>query len=86
MVERYRICFKLSPFYVLRPKTVRFPNQKHTVLERRTYGFGTETVEVRLLETEYEPFNQTFVPILPDNIAGKNQEQFLKLMQINSVR
>ena len=44
-VERYRICFKLSPFYVLRPKTVWFSNQKHTVSEPRTYGFGTETIK-----------------------------------------
>ena len=45
LIERVRICFKLSPFYVLRPKTVRFPNQKHMVSVPRTYGFGTETVK-----------------------------------------
>ena len=73
-------------FYGFRPKNVRFWFGNRMVLGRRTYGFGTETVEVRLLETEYEPFNQTFVPILPDNIAGKNQKQFLKLTQINSAR
>ena len=64
----------------------RFGCYTFTVSVPKTYGFGTETVEVRLLETEYEPFNQTFVPILPDNIAGKNQKQFLKLTQINSAR
>ena len=31
LIESITICFKQSTFYVLRPKTVRFPNQKHTV-------------------------------------------------------
>ena len=44
-IERFRICFRQSSFYVLRPKTVRFPNQKHMVSEPKTYGFGAETIK-----------------------------------------
>ena len=45
MIERLIICSKLSHFYVLRPKTVRFPSQKHTVSEPKPYVFGTETIK-----------------------------------------
>ena len=45
LIESITICFKQSTFYVLRPKTVRFPSQKHTVSEPKTYGFGTETIK-----------------------------------------
>ena len=55
VIESFRICFRQSPFYVLRPKTVCFPNQKHTVSEPRTYGFGTETIKGCLLNREYVP-------------------------------
>ena len=46
------LLFQVYPFYVLRPKTVRFPNQKRTVLGRRTYGFGTETIKGSRLQRE----------------------------------
>ena len=31
MIERFSICFKLSSFYVLHIKTVRFPYRERTV-------------------------------------------------------
>lgn len=45
MIERLIICSKLSHFYVLRPKTVRFPNQKHTVSVPKPYVLGTENIK-----------------------------------------
>ena len=36
---------KKAYFYGFRPKTVRSPNQKHTVSEPKPYVFGTETVK-----------------------------------------
>ena len=63
MIERLIICAKLSPFYVLRPKTVRFPNQKHTVSEPKPYVFGTETIKGYYLNREYNSnVNATFFP------------------------
>ena len=39
-------------FYGFRPKNVRFCIGGRTVLGRRTYGFGTETVKRSLLHAE----------------------------------
>ena len=35
-----------------------FPNQNRTVFEPKTYGFGTENVKGRLLETDFYTFRQ----------------------------
>ncbi|WP_204502634.1 MULTISPECIES: hypothetical protein, partial [Bacteroides] len=43
--ERFSICFKLSSFYVLHIKTVRFPYRERTVFNWRTYGFDMETIK-----------------------------------------
>ena len=45
MIERFSICFKLSSFYVLHIKTVRFPYRERTVFNWRTYGFDMETIK-----------------------------------------
>ena len=55
LTERFKICSRQSPFYVLRPKTVRFPNQKHTASVPRTYGFGTENIKGCRLNRSYNP-------------------------------
>ena len=36
-----------------------FPSQNRTFLGRKPYGFGTENVKGRLVETDVEPFNKT---------------------------
>ena len=45
-------------FYGFRTKTVRSPSQNRTVFEPKTYGFGTENVKGRLLETDFYTFRQ----------------------------
>ena len=44
------------PFMV--SETVRSPSQNRTVFEPKTYGFGTENVKGRLLETDFYTFRQ----------------------------
>ena len=50
-----------------------FPSQERTVLVRRTYGFGTENVKGRRLETDYKPFWNTLVHILTNKLTGENK-------------
>ena len=45
MIERFSICFKLSSFYVLHIKTVRFPYRERTVFNWKPYGFDMETIK-----------------------------------------
>ena len=42
-----------------RPKTVRSWDGNRMFLVRKPYGFGTENVKGRLVETDVEPFNKT---------------------------
>ena len=48
-------------FYGFRTKTVRSPSQNRMFLVRKPYGFGTENVKVRLLETDSIPFDNTLI-------------------------
>ena len=47
-----RVCLSVqsASFYSFRSKTVRSPNQNHTVSIPRTYGFGTETIKPSYLK------------------------------------
>ena len=65
-----------ASFYGFRPKTVRFWFGNRTVLVRRTYGFGTENVKGRLLETDSNPLNQTLIPILLNKVTGDIKSSF----------
>ena len=47
-------------FYGFRPKNVRFCIGGRTVLGRRTYGFGTETVKRSLLHAEIPSAREGF--------------------------
>ena len=42
-------------------------------LVRKPYGFGTENVKGRRLETDFGLFNQTLVHSLPNKFTGENQ-------------
>ena len=48
-----------ASFYGFRPKTVRSWDGNRMFLVRKPYGFGTETIKGRLVETDVEPFNKT---------------------------
>ena len=50
---------KKAYFYGFRPKTVRSPNQKHTVSEPKPYVFGTETVEGSRPRQEHKLYAET---------------------------
>ena len=54
-------------FYGFRPKTVRSPSQNRTFLVRKPYGFGTENVKRRVLETDSIPFDNTLIQIMLNN-------------------
>ena len=47
-----RVCLSVqsASFYSFRSKTVRSPNQNHTVSIPRTYGFGTENIKSSYLK------------------------------------
>ena len=47
-------------FYGFRTKNVRFWDGERTVLGRRTYGFGTETVKRSLLHAEIPSAGEGF--------------------------
>ena len=51
-------------FYGFRPKTVRSWFGNRMFLVRKPYGFGTENVKGKQLETDSIPFNNTLVHIL----------------------
>ena len=57
--------------YVLRSKTVCFWFGNRTVLGRRTYGFGTENVKGRQLETDSIPFDHTLIHGLLNKLSNE---------------
>ena len=57
-------------FYGFRPKTVRSPSQNRMFLVRKPYGFGTENVKRRLLETDSIPFVNTLVHSLLNKLSN----------------
>ena len=46
------------PFMVSEPKPYVLRPKNRTVFEPKTYGFGTENVKGRLLETDFYTFRQ----------------------------
>ena len=54
------ISMQTIPFYGFRPKNIRFWDGNHMFLHRKPYGFETENVKVRLLQTGYLPFRSCF--------------------------
>ena len=64
---------KRHPFmvYGFRPKTVRSPSQNRMFLVRKPYGFGTENVKGRLLETDSMPFYNTLIHILLNKLSNE---------------
>ena len=58
------LSMQTSFFYGFRSKTVRSWYGNHMFLVRKPYGFGTENVKGRQLETDSDPFNQTLFPAL----------------------
>ena len=44
-----------------------FPSQNRTFLVRKPYGFGTENVKRRVLETDSIPFDNTLIQIMLNN-------------------
>ncbi len=67
------LSMQTASFYGFRPKTVRSPSQNRMFLVRKPYGFGTENVKGRRLETDFGLFNQTLVHSLPNKFTGENQ-------------
>ena len=57
-------------FYGFRPKTVRSPSQNRMFLVRKPYGFGTENVKERLLETDSIPFDNTLIHGLLNKLSN----------------
>ncbi|OUO71956.1 hypothetical protein B5F71_14780 [Bacteroides sp. An269] len=53
-----------------------FPSQERTVLVRKPYGFGTENVKGRRLETDSKPFNHTLVHTLPNKLIRELQNSY----------
>ena len=47
-----------------------FPSQNRMFLVRKPYGFGTENVKVRLLETDSIPFNNTLAHNLLNKLSN----------------
>ena len=52
-VIRLMFSLYIFPFYVFRPKNVRFPNQNRTFSIPKPYGFGTETIKGRWVKAHY---------------------------------
>ena len=46
-----------------------FPSQNRTFLVRKPYGFGTENVKGRQIETDSIPFNHTLVHSLLNKLS-----------------
>ena len=65
-----------ASFYGFRPKTVRSWYGNRMFLVRKPYGFGMENVKVRLLETDFNPFNHTLVHGLLSKLIGENKSNF----------
>ena len=61
----------LWSFYGFRPKTVRSWDGNRMFLVRKPYGFGTENVKRRLLETETKAFHPTLIHSLLNKVTGK---------------
>ena len=47
-----------------------FPSQSRTFLVRKPYGFGTENVKGRQLETDSIPFDHTLVHSLLNKLSN----------------
>ena len=47
-----------------------FPSQNRMFLVRKPYGFGTENVKVRLLETDSIPFDNTLIHGLLNKLSN----------------
>ena len=60
-----------ASFYGFRPKTVRSPSQNRMFLVRKPYGFGTENVKGRQLETDSIPFGHTLVHGLLNKLSNE---------------
>ena len=58
-----------ASFYGFRPKNIRSPSQNRTFLVRKPYGFGTENVKGRQIETDSIPFNHTLVHSLLNKLS-----------------
>ena len=63
-------------FYSFRSKTVRSWDGNRTVLVRKPYGFGTENVKGKRLETDSKPFNHTLVHTLPNKLIRELQNSY----------
>ena len=53
-----------------RPKTVRSPSQNRMFLVRKPYGFGTENVKRRQLETDSIPFDNALTHSLLNKLSN----------------
>ena len=60
----------LLSFYGFRPKTVRSPSQNRMFLVRKPYGFGTENVKGRQIETDSIPFYNTLAHSLLNKLSN----------------
>ena len=60
----------LYSFYGFRPKTVRSPSQNRMFLVRKPYGFGTENVKRRQLETDSIPFDNALTHSLLNKLSN----------------
>ena len=67
--KRHPFMVSVPKPYVLRP--VRSPSQNRMFLVRKPYGFGTENVKGRLLETDSMPFYNTLIHILLNKLSNE---------------
>ena len=59
-----------TSFYGFRPKTVRSWFGNRMFLVRKPYGFGTENVKGRQLETDSIPFDNTLIHGLLNKLSN----------------
>ena len=59
-----------ASFYGFRPKTVRSWDGNRMFLVRKPYGFGTENVKGKLLETETKAFHPALMHSLLNKVTG----------------
>ena len=73
------ISMQTIPFYGFLPKNIRFWDGNHMFLHRKPYGFETENVKVRLLQTGYLPFNPALIHSRPNKfIVFRSCFEFLQ--------
>ena len=65
------LSMQTASFYGFRTKTVRSPSQNRMFLVRKPYGFGTENVKGRLLETDSISFDYTLVHSLLNKLSNE---------------